>query len=72
MSLKIKGTYRPTEILSVHVHSPVFKEILQKEKNLNQIIYLKGIYSTEIESIVQFIYLGEATVKGRARTSSTS
>ena len=42
--------------------SPVFKEMLQKVKNLNQIIYLKGIYFSEMESIVQFIYLGEATV----------
>ena len=41
--------------------SPVFKEILKKDKNSNQIIYLRGIQFSEIESIMQFIYLGEAT-----------
>ena len=41
--------------------SPVFKDILKKEKNSNQIIYLRGIQYSEIESIMQFIYLGEAT-----------
>ena len=41
--------------------SPVFKDILKKEKNSNQIIYLRGIQYSEIKSIMQFIYLGEAT-----------
>ena len=41
--------------------SPVFKDILKKEKNSNQIMYLKGIQFPEMESIIQFIYLGEAT-----------
>ena len=41
--------------------SPVFKDILKKEKNSNQIIYLRGIEFPEMESIMQFIYLGEAT-----------
>ena len=41
--------------------SPVFKDILKKEKNSNQIIYLRGIQFPEMESIMQFIYLGEAT-----------
>ena len=41
--------------------SPVFKDILKKEKNCNQIIYLRGIQFPEMESILQFIYLGEAT-----------
>ena len=41
--------------------SPVFKDILKKEKNSNQIMYLRGIQFPEIESIMQFIYLGEAT-----------
>lgn len=39
--------------------SPLFKEILKKEKNSNQIIYLRGIQFFEMESIMQFIYLGE-------------
>ena len=41
--------------------SPVFKDIFQKEKNCNQIMYLRGIQFPELESIMQFIYRGEAT-----------
>ena len=41
--------------------SPLFKDILKKEKNTNQIIYFRGIKFSEMESIMQFIYLGEAT-----------
>ena len=41
--------------------SPVFKDILRKEKNSNQIMYLRGVQFSEMESIMQFIYLGEAT-----------
>ena len=41
--------------------SPVFKDILKKEKNSNQIMYLRGVQFSEMESIMQFIYLGEAT-----------
>ena len=41
--------------------SPVFKDIFKKEKNSNQIMYLRGIQFSEMESIMQFIYLGEAT-----------
>ena len=41
--------------------SPVFKEIVKIDKNGKQIIYLKGINFSELESIIQFIYLGEAT-----------
>ena len=41
--------------------SPVFKDTLKKDKNSSPIMYLRGIQSLEIESIMQFIYLGEAT-----------
>ena len=41
--------------------SPVFKNILQMENNKSHpVIYLRGIQQSEIESILQFIYLGEA------------
>ena len=41
--------------------SPVFKSILQIDsKNANPVIYLRGIQHPEMESIMQFIYLGEA------------
>ena len=41
--------------------SPVFKNILQMEINHSHpVLYLRGIQYSEIESILQFIYLGEA------------
>ena len=41
--------------------SPVFKSILQIDcKNTNPVIYLRGIQHSEMESIMQFIYLGQA------------
>ena len=41
--------------------SPVFKSILQIDNNSpNSVIYMRGVQSSEIESIMQFIYLGEA------------
>merc|ERR1712152_50908 len=41
--------------------SPVFKDILKKDKNSIPIMYLRGIQYSELESIMQFIYLGQAT-----------
>ena len=41
--------------------SSVFKNILELDPlNINPVIYLRGIQHSEIESILQFIYLGEA------------
>ena len=41
--------------------SPFFKKVLMKEQFSNSIMYLRGIQFSEMESIMQFIYLGEAT-----------
>ena len=41
--------------------SPFFKETLKKEFNSRNVMYLRGIYFSELESIIQFIYLGETT-----------
>ena len=41
--------------------SPALKEIFQIERNMNSIIYLKGINHSDMELILHFIYLGEAT-----------
>ena len=41
--------------------SPVFRDMLQKDRNSNPIIFLRGVHFSEIESIMQYIYLGEAT-----------
>ena len=44
--------------------SPVFKDILQLPTQSNHpVIYLMGIQFSEIESILQFMYLGEAKEK---------
>ena len=42
--------------------SPVFKDILKKEKHSSSILYLRGVQFPEMESIMQFIYLGEASL----------
>merc|ERR1711894_211289 len=39
--------------------SPLFKDILKKE---SPTVYLEDIQFSEMESIIQFIYLGEATI----------
>ena len=41
--------------------SSVFKSIINENYSTNPVIYLRGILSNEIESILQFIYLGKAT-----------
>ena len=42
--------------------SPVFKELLLlDEKNNQPIIFLKGVKYQELDAILQFIYLGQAT-----------
>ena len=44
--------------------SPIFRDILKKEKNCSTIMFLRGVQHSEIESILQFIYLGEDTFYG--------
>ena len=39
--------------------SPVFKKIIEDNPSQNPLIYLRGIQSYEMESILQFMYLGE-------------
>ena len=41
--------------------SPFFNDILKQEKGSSTMMYLRGVQYSEMESIVQFIYLGEAT-----------
>ena len=41
--------------------SPFFKDILRKQNN--SMIYLRGIHFEEVESILQFIYLGKTSVQ---------
>ena len=40
--------------------SPVFKRIIDSNPSQHPLIYLRGIQSYEMESILQFMYLGEA------------
>ena len=45
-------------------NSPVFKNIFLMETNSNHpIIYLRGIKLSDLESILEFIYLGEVSVQ---------
>ena len=39
--------------------SPVFQKIIDSNPMQHPLIYLRGIQSHELESILQFIYLGE-------------
>merc|ERR1712086_845257 len=41
--------------------SPVFKNILLDNPQSHPLIYLRGVKHQELESILQFIYLGEAS-----------
>ena len=41
--------------------SPVFQSIISDLPQRDPIIYLRGIHSQEIKSILQFMYLGQAT-----------
>ena len=52
--------------LKAHKHilsfcSPVFKDILSISQEKCPIIYLRGIQQSEMESVLQFMYLGEAS-----------
>merc|ERR1712126_702721 len=42
--------------------SSIFQELLLINSNSNPILYLKVVKHAELESILQFIYLGEAKV----------
>ena len=42
--------------------SPFFEKILQKSKHPHPLIYLRGFHSRDFESILDFLYLGEANV----------
>ena len=51
--------------------SPVFKKIIDNNPSQHPLIYLRGIQSYELESILQFIYLGEAKCLEREWESSS-
>ena len=42
--------------------SPLFKNIFQMESNYHTVVFLQGMPFSEIESIIQLIYLGQALV----------
>ena len=41
--------------------SPLFHSLLQLDKGCSSIVYLRGVFHSEMESLLNFIYLGEAT-----------
>merc|ERR1712086_741798 len=42
--------------------SNLFSDIFMKTNHSNMLIYLKGIYSAELEPIIDFLYNGEAFI----------
>ena len=42
--------------------SPFFKNLLQRSKHTNSIIYMRGVQSKELVAIRDFLYQGEANV----------
>ena len=42
--------------------SPFFQRILKENPHTHPLIYLKGVKFTDLESILQFIYLGKVEV----------
>ena len=42
--------------------SPYFKDILLNNPHPHPLIYLRGIHSEDLDSLLQFIYLGKASV----------
>ena len=43
--------------------SPVFKKIIDSNPTQHTLIYLRGIQRYELESILQFMYLGEGKIQ---------
>ena len=42
--------------------SPVFQSIIDNlPENEGSVVYLRGVFSQEMKSIIQFMYLGQAT-----------
>lgn len=50
--------------------SPVFKEILKKDKNSSPLIFLRGIQYSEMDSIMHYIYREYFEERGRKRKQS--
>ena len=42
--------------------SPFFKEILKRNKHPHPLIYMRGLKSEDLLAIIDFLYLGEASV----------
>ena len=43
--------------------SSFFKRLLMKNPNKNQVVYMKGIHYTDLQAIINFIYLGQAEIR---------
>ena len=43
--------------------SEFFKEVIRKSKHPNPYIYVKGISKETLETVLKFIYVGEATAR---------
>merc|ERR1719228_739912 len=52
--------------------SPVFKEILKRNKHTHPLIYMRGLKSEDLSAIVDFLYLGETSVAQKTLDSFLS
>merc|ERR1740123_2972133 len=43
--------------------SRFFKEVIRKSKHVNPYIYIKGVSKETLETVLKFIYVGEATAR---------
>ena len=42
--------------------SPFFTNVLEKNKHVHPLIYMRGLKSDDLEAIVDFLYYGEANI----------
>jgi len=56
-----KISFKVHKVVLSAFSSPVFNSIINDNALASQTIFLRGIQSQEIDSILQFLYLGQAT-----------
>ena len=47
----------------ISASSQFFREVIRKSKHVNPYIYIKGVSKETVETLIKFIYLGEATAR---------
>ena len=52
--------------------SPFFMQLLRKNKHSHPLVFMRGVKSEDLAAIVDFLYLGEAKIRGRVRTAKSA